>query len=190
MEKKKITFDEVFKIWLDAEVLQIEGRDILLLAQSKGFSSIAEWRLATALRFGLDTKEWSLEAIEQPNQTLPNIIVGPYQGWSQFFDNKLSTTFAQALEIPEFWEWCSTHDRVIPLSESFPLTNTFILLRKPSGELIHIEGGHRICAVAYRNKVGKPIDFGSNMAYAAIAPINEEEIAKLIEFLQAGTFKK
>ncbi|HEX3095520.1 MAG TPA: hypothetical protein VHQ20_00185 [Patescibacteria group bacterium] len=190
MGKQKITFDEVFKIWLDAEVLQIEGRDILSVAQSKGFNSITEWRLATALRLGMDTKPWTLEKIENPNETFPKIIIGPYQGWSKFFKNELGTSFEQALEIPEFLEWCSHHDRIIPLSQKFPLPTTIILFRKPDGTLIHVEGGHRICAVAYSKKVDRPIIFPDDLPVtAAIADISDEEIKKLIAFLERGTSK-
>lgn len=189
MENKKITFDEVFKIWLDAEVSQIEGRNILDVAKNKGFKSIAEWRLATALRLGMDSKEWTLEVVDNPNEFLPNVIVGPYQGWSVFFENKLDTSFAQALEIPEFLEWCKTHDRIIPISENFPQGTTLILLRKENGDLIHIEGGHRICAVAYAQKIGNPIEFIKPVT-AAIATISNEEIENLISFLKHGTFKK
>src|SRR6185436_17868086 len=95
-----------------------------------------------------------------PGETLPKIIIGPYPGWQQFITNKrLFTTFAQAVEIPEFFDWCKNHDRVVPLSQNFPLPTTLILFRKENGGLIHIEGGHRICAVAYANKIGQPIDF-------------------------------
>lgn len=190
MQSKKITFDEVFKFWFDAEVMQIEGRNILAVAQSKGFNSIVEWRLATALRLGMDVKEWTLETIENPNETLPKIIIGPYQGWSQFFKNRLSTTFMEAMEIPEFFEWCQTHDRVIPLTKNFPLPTTVILFRKTSGELIHIEGGHRICAIAYLNKIGEPLDFSNKaLVTAAIADIADDEVHSLVEFLERGTFK-
>ncbi len=185
-----MTFDEVFKIWLAAEVDQIEGRDILPVAQSKGFTSITEWRLTTALRLGMDKKQWVMETIENPNEALPNIIIGPYQGWQRLINNQLETTFGEAMEIPEFFEWCKTHDRIIPISENFPLPATFILYRRPDKKLIHIEGGHRICAVAYRKKLGIPIEFGDGEVTAAIADITDEDIPVLIERLKEGTEKK
>src|SRR6185503_14245750 len=138
MDNKSITFDQVFNIWMDAEANQVEGRNILPVAKEKGFGSIAEWRLATALKLGMDKKEWSLVTIENPDEVLPNIIIGPYRGWSKFFDNHLNTTFAQALEIPEFFEWCKTHDRVVPLSQNFPLPTAIILFRRADGRLICI----------------------------------------------------
>ena len=126
MNPKQITFDEVFKMWLDAEATPVYGRNLLALARSKGFTSITGWRLDTAKRLGMDQKEWTLEVIENPNDVLPNIIVGPYKGWStqqgvEFFHNQLITTFAQALKIPIFLEWCSKHDRIIQISQNFPL---------------------------------------------------------------------
>lgn len=187
---QQTTFDEVFKIWLNNEVRGVEGRDLLPVAQQKGFTSVTEWRLSTALRLGMDTKEWHLETINNPNDTLPNVTVGPYQGWSKFFDNKLETTFAEALEIPEFKKWCDTHDRVIPMTKNFPLPSTIILYRRPDGRLIHIEGGHRMCAVAYAKKIGKPIDFSIGTITAAIADISEGDIPKMLDFLQIGTFKQ
>ena len=190
MKDKQISFDQVFLSWLKDEAMQIEGRDILPVAKSKGFNSIAEWRLATAIRLGMDTKEWTVEEIKDPNAELPNIIVGPYQGWSKFFNNELNTTFAAALEIPEFLEWCSSHDRIIPISQNFPSSTMLTLFRKDNGDLIHIEGGHRICAAAYMKKIGQPINFDSQFSVnAAIAPINDEEIENLKGFLSKGTFR-
>lgn len=187
---KQLTFDEVFNIWLTDEVKQIEGRDILPVAKSKGFNSITEWRLNTALKLGLDKKDWNLETIDNPNQVLPKIIIGPYQGWLKFFEKNLTVTFAQAVDNDEFFKWCQTHDRIIPISENFPLPTTVILFRKENGDLIHIEGGHRICAVAYKQKIGEPINFeGKPEVKAAIAPISDDEIDKLVEFLKQGTNK-
>ncbi len=186
----QIRFDDVFKIWLDAEVGQVEGKDILPTAKSKGYDSISEWRLSSALRLGMDKKTWSLESIVDPNAVLPKIIIGPYQGWSKFFDNKLTTSFESALENKEFFDWCSSHDRIIPLSKNFPLPTTIILFRKENGDLIHIEGGHRICAVAYKKKIGSPIVFDSpDSVTAAIAPIGDGEIENLETFLKIGTSK-
>jgi hypothetical protein len=190
MTNIKLTFDEVFKIWFDAEVTQIEGRDILPVAQSKGFNSIVEWRLSTALRLRMDKKDWELVSVNNPNEILPNIIIGPYQGWSKFFDNKLTTSFAEALEIPEFFEWVSTHDRIIPLSKDFPSPTTIILFQKENGDFICIEGTHRICAVAYKNKVGEPIELNNNSITAAIAQIKDSEIEELVGFLKEGTSKQ
>jgi hypothetical protein len=187
---KQITFDEVFKIWLDAEVGQIEGKDILPVAKSKGFDSISEWRLSTALRLGMDKKTWALKTLPDPNSILPKIIIGPYQGWSKFFDNQLTTSYETALENKNFFEWCSSHDRIIPLSQNFPLPTTIILFQKENGDLIHIEGGHRICAVAYKKRIGSPIVFDNKPGItAAIAPIKDSEIENLKTFLKHGTFK-
>jgi hypothetical protein len=139
---------------------------------------------------GLDRKSWILQVIPEPGKTLPEIIVGPYKGWSLFFDNQLNTTFAKALEIPEFFQWCKTHDRIIPLSQHFPLPTNLILLRSPEGKLIHIEGGHRICAAAYGQKLGEPIQFDSNRPVsAAVAEVTLEEIQYLINLIPQGTDK-
>lgn len=193
---KKITFDEVFKIWFDNEVTRVEGRDLLPVALGKGFSSIAEWRLTNALRFGLDKLQWQLETIVNPGQVLPNVIIGPYKGWSiqnnvKFFDNQLNTTFAQALERKDFFDFCNSHDRIVPLAQNFPLPTSIILVRKPDGKLIHIEGGHRMCAVAYAAKIGKPVDFENKPAVtAAIADITDEQFEFLKQFTKQKTDKQ
>lgn len=184
-----ITFDHVFKNWLENELEPSDQRDILALAKSKGFGSITEWRLATALRLGLDKMEWKLETIEDPNQTLPQIIIGPYQGWSKFFDNQINTNFEQALEIPEFFEWCKTHNRISRIATDFPRPTTLILLKTSNGQLIHIEGGHRICAVAYANKIGTPVELKNGDVQAFTAPTTDTEIEGLKEFLKRGTNK-
>ncbi len=187
--KQNILFDEVFKIWLDIEIEKTEGRDLLPVAKEKGFTSVTEWRMNTALKLEMDKKEWYLEDIPSPAEFLPKIIIGPFQGWQRLIEKKLEISFEQAMEIPEFFEWCQTHDRIVPIAEHFPLPTTIILYRKPDGNLIHVEGGHRICAVAYANKIGKPIDFSKGKVTAAIADITDDDISKMLAFLNRGTHK-
>lgn len=186
----RITFDQVFKIWIDAEVGQVEGTDILPVAKAKGFNSIVEWRLASALRLGLDKREWTLERIENPNEALPRVIIGPYQGWSLHFENTLTTSFAEALRISSFFDWVENNERIMNITQHFPATNTFILFRLPDGTLIHIEGGHRMCSIAYMEHTGRPLDFSSRETLAAITPLAESELPLLYEFLQQGTNKQ
>ncbi len=66
MDRKDITFDQVFKIWFDSEIEQLENRVLLPVAKARGFNSIVEWRLTTAIRLGMDTKQWSLQKIDNP----------------------------------------------------------------------------------------------------------------------------
>jgi hypothetical protein len=186
MIQQLLTFDQVFAIWLINEVGNPGEVNRLPLAIEKGFNSVSEWRLNTALRLGLDKKEWYLTEIENPKETLPKIIIGPYQGWSKYFDNKLNTSFEQASQIPEFFEWCKSHDKIPKIAEDFPSPTTIILFRKSNGEYISIEGGHRICAVAYANKMNIPLDIKIS---AAVADISDDEIESLIEFLKQGTNK-
>lgn len=187
MNEQRLTFDQVFAIWLVNEVGNPEEVNYLPVAQEKGFDSVVEWRLSTALKLGLNTKEWFLSEVAAPEEVLPKIIIGPFKGWSQFFDNKFNTSFSEALEIPEFLKWCEGHDRIPQIAEHFPTPTTIILLRKQNGDLIHIEGGHRICAYAYAAKIGKPIEASVT---AAIANVSDEEIEKLLLLLEEGTDKK
>lgn len=190
--KQILSFDEVFHLWMTEELKPSGKRDVLKFVQKqKGFSSITEWRLATALKLGLDKKQWELVKIKKTNKILPNVIIGPYQGWSKFFDNKITTTFANALKIPEFLEWCETHDRLKGMIKNFPKNSTIILFQKPNGEYIHIEGGHRICALALQIAMGEPIKFNKDeYMHAVIAQISTSEIAKLKQFLKSGTNNK
>lgn len=177
MNQQRLMFDQVFAIWLVNEVGNPEEGNYLSVAEEKGFSSVVEWRLDMALKFKLNTKEWFLTEIADPAETLPRIVIGPFKGWSKFFDNKLETTFEQALEIPEFYEWCVQHDRIPKIADHFPIPTTLILLRKPNGQLLHIEGGHRICAFSFAKKNGKAINAEIT---AAIANITEDELAALV----------
>jgi hypothetical protein len=185
---KPLTFDHVFVHWLEAEVDKSEERDLAALAQKKGFNSIADWRLTTAKRLGMDNKEWRQIQIENPNEFLPGVLVGPFQGWSKFFDNQMDTSFAQALAITPFFDWCNRHNRIPLIAANFPTETSFIFYRKPDGKFIHIEGGHRICAVAYAQKIGQPVNFGPDTKVtAAVADITDDEIDNLKEFLKQGT---
>jgi hypothetical protein len=191
MSNREVTFDQVFAIWLNNEIydnsLYAGAQRLLALAKGKGYNSIAEWRLATALRLGLDTKQWGLEIIANPAETLPRIVVGPYQGWTKFLDKKVGTTFEEAMNIPDFFSWCQTHDRIGALMEDFPVPTTLILLRLPDGRLIHVEGGHRICAVAYSQKLGKPMQFLDGSVRAAVANASGVELDMMKKFLERGT---
>ncbi len=191
MNDKIITFDDVFLEWMKTEIGQIEGRNLLPVANEKGFSSVSEWRLATAIRLGLDKKQWREEIIENPADILPNIIIGPYQGWSKFFDNKLDITFKQALSNKDFFDWCASHDRIVPLSKSFPTTAALVVLRKSNGVLVHIEGGHRMCAVAYAEAINKPIDFENHSKLRLlVADFESDDEQIFLQFLQDGTSKQ
>lgn len=202
MESKKLTFDQVFSIWMKAEQNQVDGPKYLPVAKARGFNSVTGWRRATATRLGMQNKQWHLEEIKNPEEVIANIIVGPYPGWSLFLKNKLHTTFKKAIELPKFFEWCKSHDRIPFIAEQFPLPTTLILFRRPNGELIHIEGGHRACAFVYAQKIGKPINLKqskekdklgnlkSNKIFAAIADIDENDEKVMLELLEKGTGKQ
>ncbi len=188
---QNISYSDVLKIWVDNETLNTRAADILKLAQQKGFASIAEWRSDIAVRLGMDRQKWSLQEIADPSTTLPSIIIGPYPGWSKFIDNHLHTSFAQALKTsPQFREWCSTHDRIIPLAKDFPKSTTLILYQAHDGRLIHLEGGHRICTVAYQKVIGRPIVFTGRSVYAAVATITDADLEMLHKLLWKGTNKQ
>ncbi len=190
--KQVTTFDHVFHLWMQEELKPHKERDVLKFVQKKkGYNSITEWRLAAALSMGLDKLSWKIMHIKNPNKELPRVIIGPYQGWSQFFTNRLTTRFEDALRIPEFIAWCKTHDRINPIMKNFPTSSTIILLQKENGDLIHIEGGHRICALTYAQVLGKPISFGKEKTiYACIAKVTNPQIALLKKYLKQGSHKK
>lgn len=187
--KKVISFDQVFVSWLASEVENIEGRDILAVAVEKGFSSIAEWRLNTCIRMGLDKKVWHLEELSDPNIVIPSVKIGPYKGWSKFFNNLLNTSFAEALKIEGFFEWARQHERIQGIMKNFPLETTLVVLRKPNGDLLHIEGGHRMCAVALAKELGEPVNFTNRKVFLASSDMSEKETPKYKTFLNDGTNK-
>ena len=185
-----LSFEEVFGIWMDNEAVEVPGRNLLKVAQEKGFGTVRDWRMATALRLGMATKQWRIYAVTDPNGFLPNVLMGPYQGWQQYMPNKLTASFADALNVKVFYEWCKTHDRVQPLAKHFPLSTTVILYRLSDNRFLQIEGGHRMCAVAYRVHKGQPIQFPENTVRAAVADITDTEFQQLFVFLRQGTDKQ
>lgn len=186
MNPKELIFDQVFDIWLGAETRKPGLEQYLDFVRGKGFNSISEWRLDMALKFGLDKLTWRYEEIHDPGSVLPKILIGPYIGWSIFFENNLATSFEDLLKIDEAMKWCASHDRIIPIARDFPESTTLILLEKPDGSFIHIEGGHRCCAVAYMQSKGTPIDFSKRKVFAAIAPITEDQVNHLIKFARSS----
>ncbi len=188
---KQISFDEVFLLWLKEELKPHKNRNVLdFVKKEKGFSSLTEWRLNTALRLGLDKKSWNLKKISNPFKELPKTLIGPFPGWQKLLPTKLQYTFEEAVKLPSFLEWCKNHNRIQPILKNFPKESTIILLEKEDGRLIHIEGGHRICAIAYANAVNKPINLKHKpVIYAAIAKITNLEFKNLQKFLKVGTNK-
>jgi hypothetical protein len=179
-------FDQVFTKWLSAETEHPELVNYLPIAEEKGFNSVAEWRLATAKRLYLDTKEWQEIEIVDPQAFVPDIIIGPYLGWSMFLDDEVKTSFKDALDMEDFYAWVEAHDRIPKIAHNLPLTTHVILLKTTAGAYIHIEGGHRICAFSYAVKNNLSVN---TKFTASVAAIPDEERRNLTTFLTTGTQK-
>jgi hypothetical protein len=182
------TFDHLFAYWIQEE---LKTPNLIEVAKSKGYNNISQWRLDTAIRLGLPEKRWQIIEVLDYMQIVPNIIIGPFQGWNALIpkDQQLTISFAEALNNnEEFYTWVLSNQRIIDIQENYPPAATFIVFKlKESGRYIHIEGGHRICAIALSAKQGREVRTKVNLAMAEIDSI---EVPKLHHFLLDGTFKQ
>jgi len=183
---RDIAWDEVFAGWREREA----GNPgwVKCATEIKGWPDWESWRKNTADFFGADGKTWKLYQFTDPMNEIPDMLVGPYNGWQSRFAEKNVHTFAELVEIPEQFEHFSKHEGIRSIIAGMPFDTQFIgLQRADNGKIVCVEGHHRATAFAILRKMAKQIDFSANKITIALAELGLEEIGRLEEVLAKGT---
>ncbi len=120
------------------------------------------------------------------NIFLPEMLVGPFSGWQKFLPEKKKLSFREALEISEFFEQFSKHEKVLDFINNFHDDSQFRGLFRPDNQkIVCFDGHHRAVAVALAETLGKPIKFIGKITIA-LADFNLGEENLFHDILSRG----
>ncbi len=184
---RKINWTTVFANWKSRET---SSESWVKLAKSKGWESWDQWRLHTTSQLQLELRKWQLYKFNDPYNQVPEMLIGPYQGWQKHFHEKNKHSFISAVQVAQFYNWASNHQGIKNISNNLPFTTEMIGLKKEDGTIVCIDGSHRGAAIALVNKKGVNINFTHTSVNIALAEISDHELVLLDKALKRGTAKK
>jgi len=184
---KDATWDEVFDGWQSREAS--EPGWIECATKIKGWPDWKTWRQYTASGIKADSRKWTIYKIINPQEEIPQMLVGPYTGWQNRLPQKNVLTFAQMLDIPKNYKEMNQNDKVLGIANNFPSSTQFIgLKRQDTGQIVCFEGHHRAVAVALAGRDGRPINLSGEITLA-LADLETGEEKLLDETLVKGSQK-
>lgn len=177
------SWDEVFETWRKQEG-NLEHWKIFA-KEKKGFDSWEEWRRYCASLFKAEEREWDLYEVQDPQTTIANFLIGPFQSWQIHFDkDKLTHSFAYLAEHHTDWMRDRVADRKF---EVFPEDIQLICVEIEGKGIYVFEGHHRCAAIAYGNHIGKPVTF-TRPPTIAYTKLPAEDFHMFEHMLVVGSF--
>ena len=151
---KKLSWEEVFKIWRRNEAWQKSWQEV---AKNQGFSSWEEWRKDYAVREGFENKNWGLYKVENPNLFVENLYGGPFKGWIENYYN--GKKIARLVNLVKENKMVKENIKVKDILKNFP-KETVMTVLLDGKKIIIAEGMHRGAALAlkYIEKESLPSD--------------------------------
>lgn len=150
---RKLKWEEVFLFWYESEGEEAKWKS---LAEERGYSSWAEWRLSCyADPFKLNDADWALYEISRSPETVAKFYAGPFKIWiERYFEGAKTKTFAELAERDNI----INHPSIKSLVKNYPDKLILICLEMTDGRIFTIEGSHRSCALAILAKENKAPD--------------------------------
>ncbi|MBU0649117.1 hypothetical protein KJ969_03410 [Patescibacteria group bacterium] len=159
-----------------------------MATEVKGWPDWESWRSYSADFIKAKERDWKLYEIKEPNEAIPNFVIGPWQGWQENFERKNVQTFEYL--VKNCRAWVEKNGKINKIKNDFPEISEFIgILIKETGEIVLFEGSHRAAAIALAKEMGQPIQFKNNPTIA-IAEISRDERDLLEEKLKRGTHEE
>ncbi len=143
-------WEEVFLEWYKNEG---KNPDWQVLAQERGFSNWAEWRLrGYAERFKCREVDWGLYEITDPSEVISGWYGGPFRTWiERYYDGLRRVQFAMLAEREDL----RSLKKIISIMEEYPTDSVITALELPDGTIQVIEGMHRSVALSIMARAGK-----------------------------------
>ena len=189
MKKVKDTnWEEVFEGWRSRESSNPQW--IECATKIKGWPDWESWRTFTSKQINAPNRKWEIFQFSNPNEEVPEMLLGPYLGWQSRVVNKNKTTFKELLEIPGQYEEWINHAGVLEMMNGLPFTTELIgLLRKDINKIVCLDGHHRGTAISLAQKQGRNINFSQTPITIALTEIPASEFQLFEELLERGTTK-
>ncbi len=182
---RPLSWREVLAGWRAREASNPAWKE---LARHKGWPDWESWRGFTAQQFGAAERSWQLLRVDQPNQTIPNWLIGPFPGWQRHCPRQNLTTFAELLAEKVRGEPFRAHTGIERIRAGLPFTTQYIgFQRADTKQIALIDGHHRARATALSALRGELIDWTDTQITLAITPLSHEETAGLPAILAQGT---
>lgn len=181
---KDISPEEVFSTWESAEGQMGSWQKV---AREKGWDSWRDWRWYCFQSIKGDEREWKLDEILDPNESVPKFKIGPTQSWQKHFGEKNVHTFQDLID--QQGEWVEANDGVQRYLKDFPFEASMIALSfSHNDQLTLFEGHHRCAAITLAKYMKKPIQFKKPLK-VMVAQMKEGDEIFIDEFLRRGTTK-
>lgn len=181
-------WNDVFFRWK-----QEEGSDPVwqkFAKEEKGWDSWDEWRGYQANLIGAKEREWSIYEIQKPNETIPEFLLGPYNGWQKHYPLEEAHTHTVADLVRDHTAWVKENVGVQARAAQFPQQAQMIgVYAEDEDRIILYEGHHRAAAIALRVFEGDPIVFETNLTIA-ITNMSSEDVKNFRNTLDVSTHKK
>lgn len=177
--KQDTTWDKVFATWKAAEGAYPHWQ---ALAQSRGYESWEAYRTERSEELTLQTHDWRIYMIDDPNRLLPQTILGPYTAWQAHFNKKIVHTFQDLIE--QQLDWVVANDGIQRAKQEFPKESQFIgLYLESRDQIVLYEGHHRAAAITLALYEGAPLSFDT-LPTMALTVFSKEDEALLLPSLE------
>lgn len=159
----EVSWPEVFAVWKANEGADPVWQEFA--REEKGWGTWEEWRSHQAAQFGAGEREWKIYEVMDPNRSVPEFRLGPFQGWQKHYEEKNVHTFADL--VRDHTEWVRGNVGVRSRLEHFPQGTQFIgLYLEAEDAVVLYEGHHRAAAIALAVYDGKPLKFSRHPTIA------------------------
>lgn len=157
---KDITWEEVFENWRKREGNHKEWQKCA--REVKGWPDWESWRkFSSEELFGAQNRRWKIYEVLNPNKTIPEFLIGPWNGWQKNFIEKNKHTFADL--VSDHYEWVNDNEKIKQILANFPDSTEMIgIAIKKSDKIILFEGSHRAAAIALASQNNQSIRFKNN----------------------------
>lgn len=185
----EVVWEEIFEGWARREEKQ---RDWQKVAQDKGWSNWREWRNFMADQFGAADRRWEIFRMLQPGIIIPQMLVGPFQGWHKFAYFKDSDlpmnqrTFSKLAELKA--EELRANSKITGMMQNYPRETQMIGIRLVNDQIVCMEGTHGSLAATLAEG-DQPIDFSQRDVTIALTDFKEGEEIILDAMLERGSDK-
>ena len=185
---RSLGWGEVFAGWKEREAHNFSW--VECATRIKGWPNWESWRVHTALQLHLQDRAWALYEVKDPQVFLPNLLMGPFNGWQKYTEEKNTVSFAELLALPEPQDFFLHHSAVVSLMKQFPAPTELIgLVREDHKKIVCVEGHHRAAAVTLGQILKTPVRL-SGSVFIALATLAGDETFLLDKTLEQGSSKR